>query len=1157
MSSFRILGPVEAAVDDAGLPLGGGRQLKLLAFLLLRANRAVSTDVLIDELWGPVRGSTDNRLTTAIARLRKALEPLGERGESRLRTVSGGYLLTVESGELDAEVFARMVEDGQRALDAADPARASELLSAALGLWRGPPLAEVAFEDFARSEIRRLEELRLGALEARNDAELQLGRHVRLLAELESLVASEPTRERLVGQLMLALYRSGRQADALAVYQRARTRLADELGLEPGPALRALQAQILEQAQSLALTEEGAGAAESLARLRAAPLPVPLTPTIGRRQEVEKVRRLLTGSAVRLVTVTGPGGVGKTRLALAIARSMEAAFPDSVCWVELVSVARPQDVESTVARGLGVTLLSGESSRDAVLRVLAEKPTLLVLDNFEHVLEAAGFVADLLSACSELVVLATSREALALSAEHRFVVEPLALPRVPAEATVAEIQATDATALFLAAARRHDSRFEVFPATAPAVARVCARLEGLPLALELAAARTTSLSVEELDARLDRSRTDLGAGPRDFPDRQRTLAATIDWSYRLLDAPLRTAFARFSIFAGGGTLTSAQAVTGARAEAFEALLSKSLIDRRQQPDGGTRLAMLETVREYALQRLAEDPAEERAVRRRHADHYLRLVERTVPQLSTDEGASALGVLERDIDNVRVGVRWAQRAAPAVALRIVDAVDENWWIVGETAEAKDLLECALGKLDPGSELHRYARLLAQLCRVQWLAGDEEQGVETAQHALAMLPDGEPSPERAKLLSWLARTQLLRGRFRGAAEDADEAVAVAVAAQDRRSQSEALQTLAMAQLAAGQVEEGAARVRAVLELIRQDDDLYGLGYASANLADALHLAGRTQPALEVATQGLTAIPERLTAAHEWLLFTVSELSFEAGDWETARTSLSKAPPHQVGNALIYRRLCEAQLALGTGDLDRAAGRLREIEQLVASSHQPQWIGALGALLAELHLRRDDQWGARTVVSKTLDRLKMHGEDVMRIARVSAIGARVEAELAQHARDQRDIDTERDAIRRAHVHLGGVRQAARTGGPVERAWQAVAAAELARAGGRSDAAQWQRAAQNWDALGRSYQACIARWRESEALVQAGDHRAATDAARTALTTAHNLGSGWIVEAIGRLAREAALELASPASAWSPGTVSPGGEIVPLPVRTRRPRS
>ena len=463
---------------------------------------------------GAERDGAAHRVHMAVSRLRKTLAPLDGSDGPRLRTVSGGYLLDVQPDELDAEVFAERARDGRRALEDGDPARASELLIEALGLWRGPPLAEVAFEEFAQAEIRRLEELRLVAVETQIDADLQLGRHAELIADIESLLAQDPSRERLAGQLMRALYRSGRQADALDVYQRIRTHLTEDLGLEPGPALKALQAEILEQAPALDRVAPASGKSRREPNPRAAAPPLPPTATIGRDEDLDSLRKMLFSDERRLVTLVGAGGVGKTRLALALARSVDAEFPDRVCWVELSGTAHVDGVATAIARALNLTPETGETAEDTLRRHLAARRILLVLDNFEHVLQASSVVASLLGACSGLVVVATSREPLNIAAEQRYPVEALELPVQPERATVAEVETAAGTAMFLDAARRRDARFTVTPSTAPKIARLCTRLDGLPLALELAGARVGLFGLSELTDWLQVTVADLGPAPR-------------------------------------------------------------------------------------------------------------------------------------------------------------------------------------------------------------------------------------------------------------------------------------------------------------------------------------------------------------------------------------------------------------------------------------------------------------------------------------------------------------------------------------------------------------------------------------------------------------------------------------------------------------------
>jgi predicted ATPase/DNA-binding SARP family transcriptional activator len=728
MIEFRVLGALEAVDQDGPIALGGPQQRALLAVLLLHRGQPVSSDRLIDALWGEQPPRSAVKIVQGyVSHLRKVL------GDGLLVTRGRGYVLQTQPRQTDVERFALLVAEGQRALGNGEAGSAAARLREALGLWRGPPLADFAYEPFAQSEIARLDEARVVALGARIDADLALGRETQLVGELEALTIGQPTRERFAGQLMLALYRCGRQADALQVYQRTRVHLSEELGLEPGPALRALQSEILAQARSLQAPTTSAPASARERRERdpggadvssareplqsgAAGLPALATATIGRQREIEEVSALLERPDVRLVTLTGPGGVGKTRLALELAHALGARRRDGGCWVELAGVARPEDVGSAVALALDLTSLPGETVDVALRRYLAGQRQLLIIDNFEHLLEAAGWLGRLLAECEGLTVLVTSREALSLAGEHHVVVRPLEVPALPDQTTVDELETTAATALFLAAARRHDSRFSLATESAPLIARICVGLDGLPLALELAAGATQLLAADELASGLDEALIELGRGPRDAPARQRTLDATIEWSYNMLDESQRAAFGRFAVFAGGATLPAAQAITGATLATLQALVAMSLIDRRRTTDGATRLVMLETIRQYARGRLIAD-SEQNAVRRRHCEHYLELVEQTVPRLSTHHEDQALALLDAEIDNLRGALQWALQAAPQTSLRLAGLLG-NYWRLRYDLDGLQWLDAALQAAGDQAPLADRAR--ARFKRAQQLS-----------------------------------------------------------------------------------------------------------------------------------------------------------------------------------------------------------------------------------------------------------------------------------------------------------------------------------------------------------------------------------------------------------------------------------------------------
>jgi DNA-binding CsgD family transcriptional regulator/tetratricopeptide (TPR) repeat protein len=482
---------------------------------------------------------------------------------------------------------------------------------------------------------------------------------------------------------------------------------------------------------------------------------------------------------------------------------------------------------------------------------------------------------------------------------------------------------------------------------------------------------------------------------------------------------------------------------------------------------------------------------------------------------------------------------AESVAGIDEVELLEAGANAYGLDGDMRRSEMLAEHGLRLLDPEQDPVRYARLLVRRGRSRWRLNQAQAGSEDLERALTLLPD-EPSVERARLLSFIARTRTLRGHYREALREGERAREVAEAAGLAVVIGEVLNTLGMANIALGEVEVGEALLREAITLAREQEDLDDLGTAYSNLADFLNLAGRTRDALGVIEQGQREVRSHMGRHFAWMTMTHSVLAFEAGEWDAARANVGPPISTMVGVALMFRLLRDAEFALGEGDEELTRERLREVEPLVRVTGEAQWHGLYGSLAGERARRGGELEEAQAAVARALDELEVCTDDVMRIARVTAVGTAVEADRALRARDLREPEVEADALARAQIHLDRLAAAAEDGGPVEHAWLAVGIAEAGRARGEYEPALWQQAAEQWDRLERPYCAATARWRQAEVLVGAEDRPAAATVAGAALEVAERLGAGWLTGELQRLCARARLDLVAAGAAAGTGAAN-----------------
>ena len=743
----RLFGELEVLAAGVPVPVRGAKQRALLALLALQRGQPVSADRLIDVLWGDgLAANPANALQVQIGQLRRTF------GAAAIVTSDAGYALDVRPDQVNVVRFEQLVRKGRRLAADGELAPASATLGEALGLRRGEPLAEFAYAGFADAERARLDELTLVAAESRAGADLGLGRYEELAGELEASCREHPLRERLWELLILALYRSGRQAEALRAYAEVRDRLAGELGLDPGPALRELQTRILAQDPSLA-------PASALAR----PAPVPaggaaaapvtvgnlrerLGRFVGRDAELAQLREAVRSR--RLITLTGPGGAGKTRLAVEAAGALRQEHPDGAWLVELAGVTEPDGVVPAAAAALGAAAAAltspqpAGSTTELIVRHLAGRSLVLVLDNCEHVIgQAAALTDTLVGAVPGLRLIATSREPLGIPGEVLVPVGGLA-PAAAAE-------------LFVDRARAVRPGFLPDGPAGAVIEDICRRLDGLPLAVELAAARLRALPLATLAERLEDRFRLLSHGARTAMPRQQTLRAVVDWSYDLLFEDERRLFSRLATFTGGCGLTAAEAVcadervsAGEILDVLSRLVDKSLVIAPDD-EGEARFSQLQTLWQYGRDRLTES-GEADTMRARHGAYYRQLAEQAHQGLRGAAGPMWRDRLVTESGNLQAALDWYIATGDAdAALSLASGMAWLWFITGDFLEGARWLGAALGAEGPRRpEVEATAHLWHGYC--VGMSTDPAAGVIECEEAVAVLRDNDDRVRLAEAL-----------------------------------------------------------------------------------------------------------------------------------------------------------------------------------------------------------------------------------------------------------------------------------------------------------------------------------------------------------------------------------------------------------------------
>ena len=914
-----ILGPLVVLENGRAADIGGSRLRALLIRLALDAGRLVTTDALASALW-PDDGPADpvNAVQTLVSRLRRAL-PSSE----ALLPGPGGYRLDLPPDAVDALRFERLARAGRLALRGGEPGLAARQLREALTLWRGEALADIAEAPFAAAAAVRLDELRLAATEDRLEADLQtLDERAHLVAELRELTAAHPLRERLRHLLLRALVAEGRSAEALAAYEEFRRLLADELGASPGPELQRAHLALLRGEE---MVPRMTGGPRPRGNLRAA-----LTSFVGREEERARIAAQL--GERRLVTLVGPGGAGKTRLATTVAADMANELPGGAWLVELGHVTDPDAVVGAAAAALGLRDTSLPDAAAAsyepvqqLVEALSTAETLVVLDSCEHLLDATARLAeDLLGRCRRLRIMATSREPLGIVGEALSSVPPLGVP--PPSAPPSVVLASPAVQLFAdrAAAARPD--FAITADNVTAVAAICRRLDGLPLAIELAAARLRTLPVQQVAARLDDRFRLLTGGSRTALPRHRTLRAAVHWSWSLLDEEERLVLERLAVFPAAISPEAAASVGVPAAnvpDALAALVDKSLLHVDEGPE--PRYRMLETIREYGLERLAER-GEVTEARKAHAAHFRHLAEKAEPYLRGPGQVHWLRTLTIERENLLAALDFARDTGDAdTAVRLGAGLGLGWTIRGAHAEAADRLRLALD-LPGRSPLAARTTATALYLFNATLSGAHAMAVPVLDELRLRLEEVDPAGAGPA-------SALVEPAMALIADDA----ARGLAAIDRALSQPDPWTRAMLRLLrallvgnAGDIGELGRELVSAVAAFREAGERWGLATSLTYLGSVRTMLGDFDGAIVALDESVRLLRE-LDPADDAVMQRVwiADAHRLNGDVERARTGLLEMVTPGSGTAprpLVLARITLGNLARGEGDLEQAARQYR---------------------------------------------------------------------------------------------------------------------------------------------------------------------------------------------------------------------------------------